>query len=184
MNEINKIKIIHNNDHELKLIGELLSNDTSRKIIKLLISQESYTNEIATKLDIRVSLVIHHLKKLEELGILEITEKRIAKKGNLHRHFKMIPGLFVMPNETKEEVEEKGTLKKIFKEGIKFVAIAMVGSFVWLTDLANFNKSKEVYPVPFGTVTHSDSLILALSVIIIGLIIERIFSYIKKKSGG
>ena len=62
--EDNKITVFGSDD-DLKSLGELLSNETSRTIIKNLMKNEMYTNEIATKLDMRVSLVIHHLKKLE-----------------------------------------------------------------------------------------------------------------------
>jgi len=67
--EDNKIKIFASDDN-LKSLGELLSNETSRKIIKNLMENEMYTNEIATKLDIRVSLVIHHLKKTRRTWII------------------------------------------------------------------------------------------------------------------
>lgn len=62
----NKIKVFSSEDEKLKLLGELLSNKSSRDIIKLLMNEEQYTNEMANKLDLRPNLVIHHLKKLEE----------------------------------------------------------------------------------------------------------------------
>ena len=82
-----------------------------------------YTNEIATKLDMRVSLVIHHLKKLKALGLLEITNKQIIRKGEKHRFFKMNSDIFVILDKTKGEIEEKGILKKTFKDGIEFALV-------------------------------------------------------------
>ena len=82
------IKVFASDDN-LKALGELLANDNARKIILNLMTGEMYTNQIATKLDIRVSLVIHHLKKLEELGLLEIDDKKIKRKGQKHRFFKI-----------------------------------------------------------------------------------------------
>ena len=139
-----QIKIFDSDDKSLKLLGELLSNDTSRRIIKLLIEKESYTNEISTKLDIRVSLVIHHLKKLEELGLLEINHKQIVKKGNNHRYFRMIPGLFLAPSQTKEEIENSGFLKKIFREGIKFASVIFLTIFTLKVFSADENIPVEV----------------------------------------
>ncbi len=110
-----KIKIFDSDDQSLKILGELLSNDTSRKIIRSLIEKEMYTNELATRLDIRVSLVIHHLKKLEVIGLLEINHKQIVRNGNPHRHFRMVPGLFLMPNNTKYDIERNDSLKKFLK---------------------------------------------------------------------
>ena len=122
--DYNKIKVFGSDD-DLKSLGELLSNETSRKIIKNLMEHEMYTNEIATKLNMRVSLVIHHLKKMEALGLLEITDKKIKRKGEKHRFFKMDSDIFVAFNKTKEEVKKKGILKIFFKEGIKFTVLGV-----------------------------------------------------------
>ena len=132
----NKIKAFASDDN-LKALGELLSNETSRKIMIYLMNHEMYTNEIATKLDIRVSLVIHHLKKMEDLGLVEITEKKIKRKGEKHRFFKIESDIFVTLNKTKKEVEEKGILKKIFKDGVKFTMIGVVGLFSWFSLSSN-----------------------------------------------
>ena len=129
--EYNKIKVFGSDD-DLKSLGELLSNETSRKIIKNLMEHQMYTNEIATKLDMRVSLVIHHLKKMEALGLLEITDKRIKRKGEKHRFFTMNSDIFVTFDKTKEDVKNKGILKRIFKDGLKFGSIGIVGFSSWV----------------------------------------------------
>ena len=143
-----KIKVFDSDENKLKILGELLSNDTSRRMIKLLIEQESYTNQIAKLLDIRVSLVIHHLKKMEEIGILEIHNKKIVKKGKEHRYFRMVPGLFVLLNQTKGEIKEKGILKNIFKEGIKFASIA-IGAFSTYFIMASQVVENKIIDPPF-----------------------------------
>lgn len=129
--KFSKIKVFSSDDEKLKILGELLSNKSSREIIKLLMEKEYYTNEIADKLDLRTNLIIHHLKKLEELGLLEITQKKIVKKGNDHRYFRMIPNLFLHPSETSEEMTQKKTLKKIFKENIKIMSIGLAILSSW-----------------------------------------------------
>lgn len=118
----NKINVFGSDD-DLKSLGELLSNATSRKIIKNLMKHKMYTNEIATKLDIRVSLVIYHLKKMEALGLLEITNKKIKRKGEKHRFFKINSSIFVILDKTKEEIEKNGILKKIFKDGVEITLV-------------------------------------------------------------
>ena len=83
------IKIFGSEDESLKLLGELLSNKTSRKMIKLLMDQEMYANQIAKKLDLRPNIVLHHLKKLDELKLLEITHNKIIRKGQEHKFYKI-----------------------------------------------------------------------------------------------
>ena len=128
---VEKIKVFDGSDEKLKILGELLSNDTSRKIIRILINNEMYTNEIVTKLDLSISLVIHHLRKLEELGLLEVSQKKIVKKGNDHKYYKMTPSLVIFPGETDDTIEEKGILKKFFSDGIKLVSIALTSGVSW-----------------------------------------------------
>ena len=135
-----KIKVFSSEDEKLKLLGELLTNKSSRDIIKLLMNEEHYTNEIANKLDLRPNLVIHHLKKLEELGLLEITNKRIVKKGIDHKYYKMIPGLFIVPNQDKNQIRENGFLKKLFRDGISLTLVAFAGVITWLGTTINSNK--------------------------------------------
>ena len=184
-NKDNKIKIFGSDD-DLKALGELLSNETSRKIISSLMKKEMYTNELATTLDMRVSLIIHHLKKMEELGLLEITNKKIIRKGQEHRFFRMSSDIFITLNNTKEEINKKELLKRIFRDGIKFASIGISGMFIWMSDIPHFLETQSpVFPVPFGLDnSSSDPLVPALIIVIVGLIIERVFSIRKNKKRG
>ena len=138
--DFEKIKVFSSEDEKLKMLGELLSNKSSRDIIKLLMKGEHYTNEIANTLELRPNLVIHHLKKLEELGLLETTNKKIVKKGNEHRHYRMIPGLFIIPNQDKNQIQENGFLKRLFRDGINLTLVVFAGVITWLGTTINSNK--------------------------------------------
>jgi len=176
-----KIKVFASDDN-LKSLGELLSNDTSRLIISNLMTQEMYTNEISTKLDMRVSLVIHHLKKMQDLGMLHITNKKIKRKGVEHRFFKINFDIFITVDKTKEDLEKKGLLKRIFRETIKFTAIgiAAVSSWVFSKFFLFTNEGIVITDTTDGIQLSTGSdFTLPLIIIIIGLIIEIIFS--KKK---
>lgn len=175
-----KIKVFASDDN-LKALGELLSNDTSRKIICNLMNKEMYTNEISTKLDMRVSLVIHHLKKMEELGMLEITNKKIKRKGQEHRFFKIHYDIFVSIDKTKEDIGKKATLKKIFRESVKFVAIGLAAIISFFTYDPIETKAKWSGAYGDYNIVEDVSLEIPLLIIIIGLVIERIYSYTKNK---
>jgi len=172
-----KIKVFASDDN-LKALGELLSNDSSRSIIYNLMTKEMYTNEIATTLDMRVSLVIHHLKKLEDLGLLEITEKKIKRKGQEHRFFQIKSNIFVVLDNTKEEIKEKGILKKIFNTAVKLSVIALVSIGAFLTP--NIFYQSELRVIEQGKMPDfsevNSSTILLLLVIAILLIL-----YFRKK---
>ena len=177
---MNKVKIFSSDDKKLKILGELLSNKSSRDIIKLLIDNEMYTNEIADKLDLRVNLVIHHLKKLEDLGLLQIQNKEIMKKGIDHKHYRISPYFFLAPSGTEEGIQTKRTLKKIFRDGIKFASIFLAGSIpilIQITNTVNDNPNTDFDRNLFPSI----SLFYGSLIIIIGLIIERIHSVKKRK---
>lgn len=181
-NDVDKIKVFSSEDEKLKMLGELLSNKSSREIIKLLIEKEMYTNEIASKLEIRPNLVIHHLKKLEELGLLEVTNREIVKRGNTHRYFRINPYLFLAPNGIQDKEKDEGILKKIFKDGVKFVAIGIASVVtIILTSNKKTIENKDEFSSFGGMVENADSIIYGLIVIIIGLVILYCLEKKKKK---
>ncbi len=172
------IKVFSSEDEKLKVLGELLSNKSSRDIIRLLTNRECYTNEIADKLNLRPNLVIHHLKKLEELDLLEINNKEIVRKGNKHRYFKVNPYFFLAPNETKEDLKKKRILENFFKRGIKFAAIGITAFISWLLIP---NKNYALVDDHGAAIQNDpDMIFIPFVIIIIGLILERI-SIVKKE---
>ena len=71
------VRVFDFTDEFLKALGEVCTNKNSRNNLMLLSQHEMYVNQIAIALDLRVSLVLHHLKKLKELGFLIVTSKPI-----------------------------------------------------------------------------------------------------------
>jgi len=171
---------VFSSDDNLKILGELIGNETGRKIMFNLMNTDMYTNEIAVKLKIRVSLVIHHLEKMQQLGLLEITEKKLVKRGKKHRFFKVNPYFFISLNQTKKQIEEGGLLKRIFKSTVRFavIGIAVVSVFI-ISDLYNFNPSS---PPMSGAISDMSIFIFPLTILSIGLIIERFLSRKKRKN--
>ena len=69
-----KVEILSTEDDKLKAIGEILSSDPSRKILKLLFNQALTANQISQKIDVSLPLVIYHLKKMQDCGVIKITK--------------------------------------------------------------------------------------------------------------
>ena len=171
--DFDRIKVFFSKDDKLKILGELLSCKSSRDIIKLLIAEECYTNEIVKKLDLRSGLVIHHLKKMELIGLLEVTNKKIIRKGQEHRFFRIPSGLIIFPEKSKKDDD---LLKKFFKEGTKFVAIGISAILSYsLLDSKVFVPQIDAPIEP--QVGQTDPLVYSLIVIIIGLAVL----YFRKK---
>lgn len=177
MDDDKNIKVFGKDDEGLKSLGKLLSNETSRKIMVCLRDEPMYVNQIAKKLNLQMNLIIHHIKLLMNAGLLITTEKKITRKGIKHTHYQVIPDIFINITETKADMHEKGFLKRIFRDGVKFLVIALVAITSFLT------YSKIEIENTWGNMqdVHSTSLEIPFLIIIIGLIIERIYSYIKNK---
>ena len=176
---IPKVKVLKITDKLLKSFGELCINDTSRSIMLILSENQMYVNEIAKKLTMRVSLVIHHLQKIIDLGIIEIEEKPISKKTKNHRYFKLNADIYFSLTPDKDG----NKLKRIFKDGVKFVGIGIAGIVSYLVS----NSQTSTYLPPQSTLTENNVLspvIVLLLVLIIGLIIERIYFQFKNKKRG
>lgn len=127
-----KVKVFSSDDEKLKVLGELLSNKASRDIIRLLVEQEMYANEIAKKLGLRPNLVTHHLQKMESIGLLETSKRRLVKNGVEHRFFRIMPNFLISPNYKTEYLYEN-TLRRLFKKGIKFFSIGFAGIVTWFS---------------------------------------------------
>lgn len=171
MKDKTEIKIFVDDEESLKILGELLSNKTSRDLIKFLMNKSTYKKKIADELGIPFSLIEYHLKKLEKLGLVKITNKKLTKKGIFHKNYKIsAEGIFITFN-TKEMIREEGILKRIFREGVKFSAIGIVSIASY------FLSFKEKVVVSDGYTTFSEtrvpneegSFTISLVVIIIGL---------------
>lgn len=182
--DFRKIKVFSSDDEKLKMLGELLSNKSSRDIIKLLIEKEMYINEIAKKLELRPNLVIHHLQKMESIELLEITNKKITRKGEEHRFFRIPHGMLIIPNGAKESINDR-LFKRVFKNNLKFVVIGIVSIFSGIiSSFISLPKQEHdpSYAIPLIPEVSYFPLTVSLIVIIAGLIVDRIF-IIKKKKG-
>lgn len=175
-----EVKVFSADDRSLKLLGELLSNDTGRKIIRCLIVKQMYTNELATKLNIPISLVIHHLKKLEELNLVDVEEKQITKNTKKHKFFRMSGKIFVLPNDSDADILKTGILKRVLQEKVRYTIIGATALFAFVLirnqDSSKAFISQELPTVPF----YLESMFVPLLIIIAGLIIERVAQYKKR----
>ncbi len=77
-----KVEILSTEDGKIKAIGEILSSDSSRQILKLLFNDSLTANQISQKTGISLPLVIYHLKKMQDTNVVKITN--IGKNTKSH----------------------------------------------------------------------------------------------------
>ena len=76
-----RVEILSTEDLKLKSIGEILSSDSSRAILKILFNDSLTANQISQKTEISLPLVIYHLKKMQDV-VVKITN--IGKNTKSH----------------------------------------------------------------------------------------------------
>ena len=77
-----KVEILSTEDGKIKAIGEILSSDSSRQILKLLFNDSLTANQISQKTGISLPLVIYHLKKMQDVNVVKITN--VGKNTKSH----------------------------------------------------------------------------------------------------
>ncbi|MDE1763907.1 MAG: winged helix-turn-helix transcriptional regulator [Thaumarchaeota archaeon] len=147
-----KIEILSTEDDKIKSVGELLSNDSSRNILKTLLDDTMTANQIAQKLGISLPLTIYHLKKMQEIGMVNVT----TTKEDDTKYYTSAKFAFII---TSAKVSEKArTSKSLFnslKRIYRFAAIGFSGLVSWLV-LQNMNLTQNPEysnmktPVPSG----------------------------------
>ena len=138
------VKIFTKDTENINLLGHLITSKVSRDIMNLLAEEELFASQIAKKTNTDLSLVFHHLKKMEQCNLLIITEKQITKKGNYHKLYKVVPNIFITVSETQKEVHESGFLKRIFRDGVKFSVITVSGGITWWVSVLSNTTEKQV----------------------------------------
>lgn len=192
------VKIFLKDTENIKLLGHVLTNETSRAIMSLLAEEEMYPNEIANKLNLSLKLVLHYLDKLEKINLVIVTNKKLIRKGIKHKHYKMIPNIFIAISKTQKEIHETGFLKRIFKDSVKFAVIGLCAAASWFlsqptilpldsngenTGSVTLDKTQ---PSFIETLLEFEPLTIVLLIIIIGITLERILNYLinkRKKKG-
>ena len=128
--ESEDVEIISTHDEKVKIVGEILSNDSSREILNLLNSGNEMTiNEIAQKTGSSLSLVTHHIKKMQSVEVVKISKVGRSVKGHKMNYYSATNQSFlIVPS--KEPIHSVTSSLKKFS---KFFAIGMAGIVSWMT---------------------------------------------------
>lgn len=124
------IKIVSSEDEKIKLIGEIFSNDSSQKILKTVSSGKDMTaNEIAQKNNMSLVLVTHHLKRMQEAGMIKITKTKKSVKGQDMKYYLATKQSFLIVPPEKTTHSILNSVKRFSK----FAAIGIAGLVSWIT---------------------------------------------------
>lgn len=177
-----KVEILSTDDEKIKKLGELLSNDSSRIILKLLFDADMTANQIAQKTDMLLSLVIYHLNKMMEFGIVKINKIEKNQKDHDMKYYAASKlAVIILPSKSVERAKKSKSLLLSVKRLYKFAAIGISAGISYL-----ISQNFQITETPSGTKAPSSMgggimahdlwpIVIALTVIVVGLVAERIW---------
>lgn len=198
-----KIDILSMEDDKIKMVGEILSNGASRKILKLLFKNTMTANEISKVSEVSLPLVMYHLKKMKDVNMIRITNVgKTIKSKDVKFYTTTKFAIIIVSDTVTQKIKESKSIRRTFSGIYKFASIGIVAGAAWfisqlsqqtsnivMTDIPSkgfmdipiedLEESGQIYP-PDGItqIIPGDvlwSTIIALSVVVVGLIIERSF---------
>jgi DNA-binding transcriptional ArsR family regulator len=136
------IKIMSVDDQKIKTVGEVLSNDSSRAILKILADREMSANQISQDTDLSIALVAFHLKKMQDVGIIKVTKTGKSVKGQDVKYYSATNQSFLItPSRRTESI--LGSVKRYSR----FAAIGIAGLVSWIIlrkDVGTWNSGEEI----------------------------------------
>jgi hypothetical protein len=123
-----KIEILSTEDDKIKSIGEILSNDSSRNILKLLLDDTMTANQVAQKAGISLPLAIYHLKKMQDLEIIGVA----TANGNDTKYYTSTKFAFIITStRASERARSSKSLFNSLRKIYRFGAIGIAGLVSW-----------------------------------------------------
>jgi len=129
-----RVEIISTEDQKIKAIGEILSSDSSREILKILFNDSLTANQISQKTDISLPLVIYHLKKMQESGIVKITSVGKNTKSHDMKFYTVDKlAIIILPSKMSEPAKKSKSLFNSFTRIHRLATLGGVSIAAWFS---------------------------------------------------
>lgn len=129
-----KIEILSTDDQKIKAVGELLSSDSSRSILKLLFNDQMTANQIAQKTETSLPLVMYHLKKMQDAGIVTISSTGKNSKSHDMKYYTIDKfAIVILPSGMSEKAKSSKSLHNSFNRIYRFATIGGVAIATWFS---------------------------------------------------
>ena len=200
-----KVKIYSSNEERVKFLGDVLANDTSRSIFLLLAQGDLPAGRIADKTGMSLALVTHHLEKMQNAGVVQVSKVSKNVKNRDMKHYRAVLAILIIPDESHDRARGSKALALSLRRALRFSSIGIAGLSSWLaakyagfTDVARqqiiepatapmTDPTAPESPVPtaldpLASITSEPlaPIVVGLGVVILGLVVERVLVYAKK----
>ena len=200
-----KVKIYSSNEERVKFLGDVLANDASRSIFLLLAQGDLPAGKIADKTGMSLALVTHHLEKMQNAGVVQVSKVSKNIKNRDMKYYRAVLAILIIPEESHDRARGSKALALSLRRVLRFSSIGIAGLSSWLaakyagfTDVARqqitepgtapmTDPTAPESPVPtaldpLASITSEPlaPIVVGLGVVIFGLVVERVLVYAKK----
>lgn len=132
------LTIYSTDDKRLDILGTILSNKTSRKLLVAFSKQElnatSASRIVFEGENPKLANLDYHIKRMLEIGLLTCEKKLQRKKGHVLKYYVGPKFILITPPEHLIKAQKSKTLKNIFRKTFK-IGLASISTF-YLSSLA------------------------------------------------
>ena len=177
---MNRIQIYSNDDEKLKFLGQMLSNDTSRKILQTLLDKELTSSEISFHTGFSLPLINHHVNTMLQSGIVTVTKTTLNTKNQPMKYYSAKLGIIILPKQASHLAKKSKSLAVTLKTIMKFTSIGLAGVVSYF--VIKINQESELssdhgnYPSSFFTQNELSLIIVPLTVVGIGLLVQYVLN--------
>lgn len=125
-----KLLILPINDRNSKKISQVLSNDTSRKVLEALADEPMSTTEISEKLGAPLTTLHYNIENLLATGLIKVERTRYSEKGREVKYYGPTRKFIIIAPENVGERETKQFLKRTLF-GIYFLIGAVFSGYLF-----------------------------------------------------
>ena len=151
-----KIEILSTDDDRIKAVGELLSSDSSRAILKLLFNESMTANQIAQKTEISLPLVIYHLKKMQDTGVVKVSATGKNTKSHDMKYYTVDKfAIVILPSGMSEKAKSSKSLFNSFNRIYRFATIGGAAIAAWFSSQFIQQGSQVAIETPQQTMMKS-----------------------------
>ena len=136
--------LVNLNETKAKKLAQVISNETSRKILDLLADGDQTESEIAKALDIPLSTVHYNLKHLKDANLVDVEEFHYSEKGRVVDHYRLANKFVIIAPRDVKVSGIKRKLAKIFPVALlSFIATGAVLIYRRAPLMGSMNKAAE-----------------------------------------
>ncbi len=125
-----KLLILPINDRNSKKISQVLSNDTSRKVLEALADEPMSTTEISEKLGTPLTTLHYNIENLLQTGLIKVERTRYSEKGREVKYYGPTRKFIIIAPGDVDERETKKFLKRTLF-GVYFIIGAVFSGYIF-----------------------------------------------------